>query len=397
MLNAQQLLQQAQAIFPYMQSLRREIHQHPELGREETRTQALILRELAAMGIEARKCADTGVVGIIRGSQPGKTIGLRADIDALPLQEETGLPFASQNPGVMHACGHDTHAASLLGAARILQDNRDSIRGNVKLFFQPDEEHRGGAQRMVNEGCLQDPPVNAVFCGHSATDCDAGEYALKYDRCYAASNPFTVTIYGKGCHGAFPGDGIDAVLIGSEIVCALQTLVSRRIFATDSAVVTVGSFHSGTKGNIIAETAVLEGIIRTLGPEMRKKMCTLFRETVEGIASALGGRAEVEIEDGYPGVINTDSMTALVQRSMTALVGEDHIHLHTIPEMGSEDFGAFMDGIPGCYSFFGFGDGRQKCVHAAHSSRFMLNEDGLVYAAALHAQVALDYLNQDEF
>lgn len=397
MLNAQQLLQQAQALYPYIRALRREIHQHPELGRREKNTQALILRELSAMGIEAEPCADTGVLGIIRGEMPGKTIGLRADIDALPIQEETNLPFASQNPGVMHACGHDTHAASLLGAARILQENRALLRGNVKLFFQPDEEDGGGAQRMVDEGCLQDPPVSAVFCGHSATDCAAGQYGLKYDRCYAASNPFTITVHGKGCHGAFPADGIDAVLIGSAIVNALQTLVSRRIFATDSAVVTVGSFHSGTAGNIIAETAQLKGIIRTLGPEMRRKMCALFRETVEGVARTMGGSVDIDIVDGYPGVTNTNNMTDLVRRAMIDLVGEENILLHTVPEMGSEDFGAFMDNIPGCYAFFGFGDGRKECVHAAHSSRFVVNEEGLVYAAALHAKVALDYLNQDEF
>lgn len=395
----QTILAEAMELADYMTALRRDIHAHPELGGTETRTQALILRELAAMGVEAAPCADTGVLGLLRGGQPGKTIGLRADIDALPIQEDTGLPFASQNPGVMHACGHDTHTAALLGAAKLLSAHRAELAGNVKFFFQPDEESDGGAQRMVDAGCLENPHVDAVFGGHNSTGPRAGQYQLKYGQSYAASNPFRITVHGKGCHGAFPASGIDAVAVACQIVCTLQTLVSRRIPATESAVVTVGSFHAGTAGNIIAETAQLKGIIRTLGPEMRAKMCALVKETAEGVAAAMGARAEVTIIESYPGVVNTDEMTALVERSMTALVGKENILFETVPGMGTEDFGAFFmgHGIPGCYAHFGFGDGGKECVHPAHGPHFRVNEAGLPYAAALHAAVVFDYLEQTAF
>ena len=397
MISSQELLRRAQEISPYLIELRRTLHQNPELGGQEYGTQALVLRELERMGIEAKKCAGTGVVGLIRGGAPGRTIALRADMDALPLQEETGLPFSSENPGVMHACGHDTHTAALLGAARLLQEARDQLKGNVKLLFQPDEEYDGGAQRMVAEGCLEEPHVDAVFGGHSAVDDAAGQFSLKFGQEYAASNPFTITVYGRGTHGASPSLGIDAVLIGSQIVCTLQSLVSRRVSPTDSAVVTVGSFHAGTGNNIIAETARLGGILRTLGPEMRKELCALVRQTAEGVAAAMGGRAEVNIVESYPGVVNEDRMSRLAYGAMVKLVGEENARIRSVPEMGTEDMGYFMEGRPGCYCYFGFGDGEKECTFPAHNPHFRVNEDGLAYAAALHAQVALDYLEQQEF
>ena len=198
MLTPNEILAQAGDLQDYMTALRRDVHAHPELGGDEHRTQERILRELAEMGIEAHPCADTGVVGILSGGKPGKTIGLRADIDALPIQEETGLPFSSENAGCMHACGHDTHLAALLGAAKLLSAHRDELCGNVKFFFQPDEEGNGGAQRMVDAGCLENPHVDAVFGAHNGVDQAVGQYGLKYGRCYAASNPFVITIHGTG-------------------------------------------------------------------------------------------------------------------------------------------------------------------------------------------------------
>lgn len=356
-LDPQTLLQEAKGLQEELVAIRRDIHAHPELGSREVRTTARIQAYLEGLGVEVKPCVETGVLGVLYGGKPGRTIGLRADIDALPIQEETGLPFASQNAGVMHACGHDLHTASLMGAAKILAAHRDELCGNVKFFFQPDEEGNGGAERMVKAGCLQNPSVDAVFGGHSTTSKIAGHYGLTYGKSYAASNPFTIRVRGQGCHGAFPGSGIDSIAVACQVVTALQTLVSRRIFATDSAVVTVGSFHAGTAGNIIAGEAELKGIIRTLGPEMRQKMCRMVKETAEGVAAAMGASAEVNIRTSYPGVVNDDAFTALVQETMTELVGKDGVHLETIPSMGTEDFGYFMDGIPGCYCDFGFGDG----------------------------------------
>ncbi len=394
MMTSEQILREAMGLAEYMTDIRRDIHQHPELGRQEKRTQGVILRELQAMGVECQPCADTGVLAIIRGGKPGKTIGLRADIDALPVQEETGLPFASQNPGVMHACGHDTHTASLLGAAKLLKAHESELQGNVKLFFQPDEEGNGGGQRMVDEGCMENPHVDAVFGGHSSTGTRAGEYGIKYGDCYAASSTFTVVVKGKGCHGAYPGSGIDPIVVASQIVVALQTLTSRRVYATDSVVVTVGVFNAGTAGNIIPGEARLRGTIRTFGPEMRKKMQQMFVELVEGVAKSMGAEAIVEVHDGYPGVVNNDEFSALVEKSMVKLVGRDKVHPQRQANMGTEDFGAFMMDltVPGAYCDFGFGDGRVECIYPAHGSQYRANEEGLPYAAALFVQVVQDYL-----
>ena len=397
MLKPETILQEAKALTEYMTEIRRDIHAHPELGRQEKRTQAVILRELEAMGIEARPIAGTGVLGLIHGEKPGKAIGLRADIDALPVQEETGLPFASRNEGVMHACGHDLHTASLLGAARILHHHKADLCGTVKLFFQPDEVGDGGAQWMVDEGCMENPTVEAVFCGHNSTDKTAGEYGLKYGDCYAASNGFIVTVRGKGCHGAYPASGIDPIVVASQIVTALQTLSSRRVYATDSVIVTVGSFHAGTAGNIIPAEAVLKGTIRSFGPEMRKKMCDMFRTLVEGVAASMGAEADVTMIEGYPGVVNHDGFSALVEKSMVKLVGREKVEIQKIPNMGTEDFGAFMKDltVPGCYCEFGFGDGGVECVHPAHGCFYRANEEGLSYAAALFVQVAQDFLCEE--
>ena len=396
MLSAETILQEAKALAPYMTELRRDIHAHPELGRNEYRTQALVLAELEKMGIECTPIADTGVLGLLRGAKPGKTIGLRADMDALPITEDSGVEFSSQNPGVMHACGHDAHTAALLGAAKLLAAHRDELCGNVKFFFQPNEEGDGGAQRMVDAGCLENPTVDAVFGGHNTTEKLPGQYGLKYDKCYAASNSFKIIVKGKGCHGAYPGSGIDPIVVASQIVSALQTLTSRRVYATDSVVVTVGSFHAGTAGNIIPAEAVLRGTIRSFGPEMRKKMCDMFRELVEGVARSMGAEADVTIIESYPGVVNHDGFSALVEQSMVKLVGRDKVEVQRIPNMGTEDFGAFMKNltIPGCYCEFGFGDGRVECIHPAHGCYYRANEEGLSYAAALFAQVTADFLNQ---
>ena len=397
MLSAETILQEAKALAPYMTELRRDIHAHPELGRGETRTQALVLRELEAMGIECAPIADTGVLGLLRGAKPGKTIGLRADMDALPITEDSGVEFASQNPGVMHACGHDAHTAALLGAAKLLAAHRDELCGNVKFFFQPNEEGDGGAQRMVDAGCLENPTVDAVFGGHNTTEKLPGQYGIKYDKCYAASNSFKIIVKGKGCHGAYPGSGLDPIVVASQIVVALQTLTSRRIYATDSAIVTIGTFHAGTAGNIIPETVEMRGTIRTLGPEMRANMCKWFTELVEGTAKAMGAEAIVDLKESHPGIVNEEGMCDLVYGSMEKLVGKENIRLARIPNMGTEDFGAFMKrdlSIPGCFCSFGFGDGGQLCAFPAHSPHHRINEEGLPYAAALFVQVSMDFLNK---
>lgn len=391
-MTTEKLLQEAEALRDCVLEERRWLHRHPETGFDLTDTHTFVKQELADMGYQPADCGRAGIVALAGGKKPGNVFLLRADMDGLPIHEEADVEFAAQN-GRMHACGHDLHTASLLGAARLLAAHREELCGTVKLFFQPDEEGDGGAQRMVDEGCLENPHVDAVFGGHNSTGTQAGQYGLKYGPCYAASNSFTVTVRGKGCHGAYPGSGIDPIAVAAQIVVALQTLTSRRVYATDNVVVTVGAFHAGTAGNIIPAEAQFKGIIRTFGPEMRRRMCEMFRTLVEGVAASMGAEAEVCLVESYPGVVNHEGMSALAEQAMVKLVGRDNVLIQREPNMGTEDFGAFMNQltIPGCYCDFGFGDGQRECRFPAHGCRYRANEEGLAYAAALFVQVCLDF------
>lgn len=376
-------------------ALRRKIHRHPETGNEEFRTAELVAQTLEELGIEVSHPVGTAVVGILRGSHPGKTIAFRADMDALPIQEETDFEFKSEITGKMHACGHDIHTAALLGAAMVLSKHREELHGNVKFFFQPDEEGNGGAQRMIQAGCMENPKVDAVFGAHVDPGLPTGYIGIKYGKAYAASDMFIVTIKGAGCHGASPHEGIDPVVIGAQVVSALQQIVSRRTSPTDSAVVTVGSFHAGTAGNIIAQEAVLKGIIRTLGPEMRLKTRKLFKETVEGICTAMGAEADVQIKESYPGIVNWDDMTDFVKHVAEETVGRDRIHIFDSPTMGTEDFGYFIQNVPGVFYEFGVGNPNIGAVHPIHSSKFVADEEAISNMIGIHAAVAAIYLIND--
>jgi len=372
--------------------LRRAIHKHPEKGNQEIVTSALVEKTLRELGIEVSRPVGTAVVGTLRGGKPGKTIAFRADMDALPVQEETDLSFKSEIPGVMHACGHDMHTAGLLGAAMTLAKHREELSGNVKFFFQPDEEDNGGAQRMIEAGCMEDPKVDAVIGAHVDPDLPTGHVGFKYGKAYATSDMFVVTIRGAGCHGASPHAGIDAVAIGAQVVSAIQQIVSRRTSPTDSAVVTVGSFHAGTAGNIIAPEAQLKGILRTLGPEMRMKTRKLFTDTVEGICAAMGAQAEVNIRESYPGVVNWDDMTDLAKNVAEDIVGRDKIHIFDQPTMGTEDFGYFIQDVPGVFYKIGVGNPAIGAVHPIHSPKFIADEDAISTLIGIHAAIAAAYL-----
>ena len=313
------LLQEAKGLSPYLLDIYSRIHQNPELGRQEYKTQALVLAELKKMGIEAEPIADTGVVGIIRGGKPGKTVALRADMDALPIDENTDLPYKSQTPGVMHACGHDSHTTVLLGAAKILVARKEELQGNVKLFFQPNEEGDGGAERMIQAGCMENPHVDAVFFGHNTPDLPTGAVAVRSGSVNAASNSFTLTFRGKGTHGAAPHNGTDVIVAACQVVTALQTICSRRTSPTDSIVVTVGAFHAGKAGNVLPETARLDGMIRTLSPKTRQRAKADFRQIVGGIAASMGVEVDIDLREGYSATINDDTMTDLMRSSAAKL------------------------------------------------------------------------------
>ena len=371
--------------------LRHRIHRRPELGNHETQTSALVEETLDGLGIEVARPAGTSVVGLLRGERPGKTIALRADMDALPLSEATGLEYASEVPGVMHACGHDMHTAGLLGAAMVLARHRDALSGNVKLLFQPDEEGDGGALRMIEAGCLENPHVDAAFGAHVFPGLPAGTVGLRYGKAYAASDMFTVTIRGRSCHGASPNNGIDAVAIGAQVVTALQQIVSRRVSPLDSAVVTIGAFHAGSAGNIIADTAELKGILRTLGREARLDVRQWFADTVTGVCKALGANADVCIIPSYPGIVNHDESVEFLRRTAIALLGSEHVVTLDRPSMGTEDFGYFIENTPGCFWQVGVRGEQPGSAEPLHSVRFAPDESSLTTLIAMHTAVALAY------
>ncbi len=380
--------------------LRRRIHQYPEIGKTEVETQKLVEEYLQNLGIKTQRIAGTGVLGLLEGGGAGvdvnpgaiSTVGLRADMDALKIEEQTGVSYASRRPGLMHACGHDCHTAALLGTAKILAACRQDLPGNVKFFFQPDEEGDGGAEQMIAEGALENPQVTAMFGAHVSPGIPVGYMGARPGKSYAASNPFDITVKGFGSHGASPHLGIDAIAVAAQVVGALQLYVSRETNPLDSAVITVGTFHGGTQRNAIAEEVKMSGIIRTLGPEMRQKTVAAFRRIVEGIVQAHGATAEIEIRTSYPGVVNDEAMTRLACSSIAELLGEDKLFPVAHPTMGTEDFGIFLEHVPGCFYQAGVANPAKTPTVPLHNGQFNIDEDALPVMSAVHAKVAYDYL-----
>lgn len=368
------------------------LHRCPELGRQERRTAAVVRRRLEELGIPYVPAADTGTVAVIRGGRPGRTIGFRADMDALPIAEDTGLAYASRNPGVMHACGHDFHTAALLGAAELLTNRREELPGAVKLFFQPDEEGDGGAARMIAEGCMEGPHVDAALCAHVESGIPTGTLAVKAGPVCAASNPFAVVLRGRGTHGAKPHLGTDVIVAGAQIISALQTISSRRTSPAEPVVVTVGSFHSGGAGNVLPEEARFAGILRTMGGAARERVKADFRAVVSGIAAGMGVEADVEIFESYPGCRNDPAMTDLVRRAAGKILGERNVLELAEPSLGTDDFGYFSDIVPGCYFYIGVGNAEKGFAYPNHNPHFGADPDALPLAAAVEAQAALDFL-----
>ena len=386
-------LQEAKAIAPWLEEIFKHLHQHPELSSQEYETQKFIIAELAKLGIEAEPCADTGVVGIIRGGKPGKTVAFRADIDALPVEEATDLPYKSQNPGVMHACGHDSHVTILLGLAKIMAAHKAELQGNIKLFFQPAEEKDGGAKRMIAAGCLENPKVDAIFFSHCTPTLDFGKINARMGAVSAASNGYTVTFTGKGCHGAYPQRGTDPIVAACQVVTALQTIPSRRTAPSDPVVVTVGSIHAGTVGNIIPNTVEISGTIRTMNPDTRKQVLEDFRQIVTGIAGAMGVQTDIFIKNGYAATVCNDDMVELVRRSGAKVLGDENVGKSGPTVMGAEDFSYFCEEVPGCYYRFGVGTPGGENI-TVHNPRFQADIRALPYGAAMYAQIAADFLNE---
>ncbi len=368
--------------------VREDLHRHPELGYEETRTASIVVRALRAAGIRELRTGigTTGVVAVLRGARPGPTVGLRADMDALPIEERTGLPYASANKGVMHACGHDGHTTVLLAVAEVLSGMRDRMAGNVKFVFQPAEEGGGGAVHMVKAGCLKDPDVDAVFALHALSPAPVGRVEVSLTP-NAAVNGFQIDITGKGGHGAHPDECVDPVFAGAQIITASQGIVSRERKADVPLVLSFCAFNSGTKDNIIPGSARLLGTIRAMDMAYMRRVRRRLERVARGVGEAL--RAKVRVTDGqlYPPVKNDARETELVRRVAEELLGKANVRWSRQQSMGGEDFAYYLadqGGAPGC--IFRFGVGSEAVLH---SPTFDFGSAALEPAILLMANVAL--------
>ncbi|WZL73239.1 M20 family metallopeptidase [Clostridiaceae bacterium 35-E11] len=376
---------------------RRELHQFPEIGLELPKTSAYVAEQLGKMGIEYKtNIGVSGVVGWIQGEKGGKTIALRADMDALAIKEETGLPFASTN-GNMHACGHDTHTAMLLGAARILNDHRDQLQGNVKLIFQPAEEGPGGAKPMIDEGVLDDPKVDGILglhIGAISKEAENGKVAVCYGNLMACLDRFYIKIVGKGCHGAYPQWGVDPIAITGQVITALQNIVSREIEAIEPAVLTIGKLHGGRAYNIIPDSVEMEGTVRATDQKVRENIAKRIEEVVASITKGLRGDYEYTYTFGYPPLVNDGEFTKFFVESAREIVDEDKIIEVEKPVMGGEDMAYYLEKVPGTFFFLGSSKAVNGAVYPHHNSKFDVDENVFWQGTALLAKGAVDWLKK---
>ncbi len=356
--------------------LRRDIHAHPELAFNETRTADLVAAELTRYGLEVhRGIARTGVVGVLRAGTSPRMIGLRADMDALPLSELNEFPHHSKYQGKMHACGHDGHTALLLGAARYLAGNPD-FDGIAVFIFQPAEESEGGAAVMIEEGLFERFPVEAVFGLHNWPGIPLGQMAVMPGPVMAGTCAFEITIRGHGCHAAMPHQGVDAIVAGAQLVQALQTVVSRTLHPCESAVVSVTQFHAGEAWNIIPEEVVLRGTIRSFKPEVQENIERAIERLCSGIASANGAQIGVRFDHRYPPTVNSENEANFCRKVAASVLGAANVQTNTLPSMGAEDFAYMLREKPGCYVWLGNGPGTGGCT--LHNPHYDFNDDALV-------------------
>ena len=395
------LLAAASAIADDVVAIRRRIHRRPEVGLDLPRTQAVILEELSKLGLQGTKGDKlSSVVAVIEGRRPGPTILLRGDMDALPLHEDTGLDFSSEDDGAMHACGHDTHVAMLLGAARLLQERRAELPGHVILMFQPGEEGMGGANTMIEEGLLDADvrgggvrPTGALAI-HISTRYPSGEIHLKPGPEMAATDVIRITVRGRGGHASAPHQTVDPIAVAAEIVIALQAMVTRRIDVFDPAVVTIAQITAGTTNHIIPETAFLFGTIRSVSEATRAEVRAGVRRVAEGIAAAHDASAEVDLEPGYPVTINDPAFTAFVTDTARTLVGPERVVELKAPIMGAEDFSYVLQQVPGAMAFLGARPAGEDPATAPqnHSNLVIFDEAAMATGVALYVAVAIRHL-----
>jgi carboxypeptidase Ss1 len=387
------LLSEIQDYEDEMIRIRRQIHANPELTYKEFETANLVAEKLTSLGINIKtKVGGTGVVGLLKGAKDGNVVALRADMDALPITENVDLPFKSKKEGVMHACGHDTHVAMLLGAAMLLTKHTNELHGTVKFLFQPAEEHggRGGAKPMIEDGAMEDPKVDFVFGLHIDGDTPCKVFALRGGPIMAAPDAFKIRIKGKGGHGSEPHKTIDPIFVSAQVITALQGVSSRMIDQMEPFVVSVCSIHSGSKDNIIPDEAVLEGTIRTLNEKVRSQAKKYVQNVTNSVCKAFRATCQIEfMEDAYPVTINDPKVAKRVFSVLRTIEGTRTTEMR--PILGGEDFSRFLHKAPGVFYFLGTRNPKKDCVYTNHSSKFKVDEDVLKYGSVSLAKLALEF------
>lgn len=371
-------LSEAASLQSFLTVVRQTLHRTPELGNQEFKTSAYLRSILEPLGVIVENPFGTALCATLHGTKPGRTVALRADMDALAVTEATGAEFSSQAPGVMHACGHDIHMTAAVGAAILLAMHRKTLCGSVRFLFQPDEEGCGGAQRFVDAGCLHG--VDAVFGAHVSPELPLGSVGIRYGKFYAASDTFSITIRGKSAHGAEPEKGIDALQAAAQLAVRLVSL--RGALNGERCAVTVGTLQAGTAINVVADTAQLTGILRTLGPDSRVRMRTLVTDTAAEVAMQTGTQIDVQLCASYPGIVNDDGASRLVHEIAMQLLGKPCVAVLQQPTLMTEDFGYYLSAAYGCFYHVGAG-----CSAPLHSPQFLPDIRAAVTAAALHAAV----------
>lgn len=395
----QLVAQAAESLRAKLVEQRRDLHMHPELSNREERTSRVVAERLKALGLDVKTgVARHGVVAILKGAKPGPVIAVRADMDALPIQENIDVPYKSKNAGVKHACGHDVHTTVQLGVAEVLSRMRDQIAGTVKFIFQPAEEgpppgEEGGAPLMIKEGALENPRPQAIFGLHVMPNIEVGQIGYNSGPAMASSDRFVITIRGKKVHGAYPHDGIDTVVVAAEAVSALQTIRSRRINTMEPLVITIGSIHGGNRFNIIADEVVLEGTMRTLSEEVRARAIEMMRETLAGVTSAYGAKFEIEFDKPNPVTYNDPKLVEEMLPTLRRVAGEANV-ITPKPQMGAEDFSYFQKVIPGFYYFLGVGNRAKGITAMIHTPEFDVDEESLVIGVKAMTSMVLDYLDR---
>jgi amidohydrolase len=373
----------------YVIDMRREFHMYPESSWHEVNTSRRIKEELDKMDIPYISVAGTGIAATIKGGKPGKTVALRADIDALEVQEANDIEYKSKNDGMMHACGHDGHGAMLLGAGKILNDIKDEIEGTVKLFFQPAEEITEGAEQMIKEGVMEG--VDGVFAIHLWADIEYGRVSVEAGPRMAASDIFKIKVSGKGGHGSMPHQGVDAIVAASAIVMDIQSIVSREISPLDPAVVSIGMFNSGTRFNVISNEAVLEGTTRCFNKDVRDKFPGIIERVVKNTAKSYRAKAEVEYTYGTFPTINNEYCSKIAEKSVEKILNREAITLFE-KITGAEDFSYFLEKAPGVLAFVGIRNEAKQACYPHHNANFQMDEEALEIGTALYAQYAVDFL-----